>query len=262
MMSIYCDYNKGWIGRLEECGADSTCNCVGARSKSPDAQVPQVMSNDVIERVARALAAADKYPDDSDEWETRIGDANANRSGEAIARGLFAAKTSGSEERKVTKWIVCGGRFFGRRQFEMSEEAIRLNPVKYARLVEESLEETREAERALEALLVVLGTPEWIIEGGAKGADAIARLWASKRRIRRRTFEADWVTLGKRAGIIRNGQMAREPGVSLCVAFPGNKGTGDMIYQARREGIDVVRFGRLEGGMLEKLPEQKNRSMT
>lgn len=52
---------------------------------------------------------------------------------------------------------------------------------------------------------------------------------------------ADWGTHGRKAGPIRNEEMARL-GAALCVAFvmPGqSKGTEDMISRAEKHGIPV-----------------------
>jgi hypothetical protein len=76
-----------------------------------------------------------------------------------------------------------------------------------------------------------------IIEGGATGADALARAWAAERGVRCVTVPADW-TLGRRAGPLRNATMVamRPDGV---VAFPGGRGTADCCAQARAAGIKV-----------------------
>jgi len=81
-----------------------------------------------------------------------------------------------------------------------------------------------------------------IIEGGAKGADALAARYADKFNIPLRTFKADWDNLGKRAGPMRNSQMLKEGQPDLVVAFPTPKsvGTVDMINKAQRAGIRVI----------------------
>lgn len=78
-----------------------------------------------------------------------------------------------------------------------------------------------------------------IIEGGAAGADRLARNWAIANHIPYRTFEAHWATYGKRAGPLRNGQMLGEGKPDGVVAFPGGAGTADMLRQARAAGVTV-----------------------
>lgn len=80
-----------------------------------------------------------------------------------------------------------------------------------------------------------------VIEGGATGADAGARHWASATGVDVRTFWADWQTYGRRAGPLRNARMIDEGRPDGVVAFPGGRGTDDMIRQARTAGIKVWR---------------------
>lgn len=78
-----------------------------------------------------------------------------------------------------------------------------------------------------------------IIEGGARGVDTIARHWAKERGVPVRTFRADWQKHKKSAGPIRNGQMLREGKPDLVIAFPGGRGTANMVEQAIRAGVPV-----------------------
>jgi hypothetical protein len=76
-----------------------------------------------------------------------------------------------------------------------------------------------------------------IIEGGATGADTLARNWAIKNKVPYTTFPADWRKLGKAAGPIRNQQMLDEGKPDMYIAFPGGSGTADMIKKAQNYGI-------------------------
>ncbi len=82
-----------------------------------------------------------------------------------------------------------------------------------------------------------------VIEGGAPGADRLAREWA---RIVARpgadveTFEADWENQGTFAGPARNRRMLTEGKPDLVIAFPGGSGTANMVKQARKAGVEVV----------------------
>lgn len=78
-----------------------------------------------------------------------------------------------------------------------------------------------------------------IIEGGARGADFLARVWAKHCGFEYEEYPADWNKYGKSAGYIRNKQMLTEGDPDLVVAFPGGKGTADMIKQAREAGVEV-----------------------
>lgn len=79
-----------------------------------------------------------------------------------------------------------------------------------------------------------------LIHGGANGADRLAGDWASLRGIPVRVFHADWRTHGKAAGPIRNQKMLDESKPDLVVAFPGGRGTADMVCRAMAVGIEVL----------------------
>lgn len=85
--------------------------------------------------------------------------------------------------------------------------------------------------------------PSLIIEGGATGADYCAAHWAAKAGIPAETFSADWTAHGKAAGPIRNQRMIDEGKPDLVVAFPGGRGTADMVRRARAAGIEVKEIG-------------------
>lgn len=77
-----------------------------------------------------------------------------------------------------------------------------------------------------------------IIEGGARGADRIARNWAQLREIPFQTFLADWESYGRRAGILRNQTMLNQH-PDAVIAFPGGRGTANMVFIAKKAGIKV-----------------------
>lgn len=86
--------------------------------------------------------------------------------------------------------------------------------------------------------------PSLIVHGGAKGADMLARFWARANGVRQRIHNANWERFGRAAGTIRNQAMLDEQAacgepVALVVAFPGGKGTADMVRRARGAGIEV-----------------------
>lgn len=79
-----------------------------------------------------------------------------------------------------------------------------------------------------------------VINGGAKGADRHAKKWAEVNSIPVETFKARWRQDGnKAAGPIRNQRMIDEGKPDLVIAFPGGKGTADMVRRARAAGIPV-----------------------
>ncbi|MGX9443924.1 DUF2493 domain-containing protein [Nitrobacteraceae bacterium UC4446_H13] len=81
-----------------------------------------------------------------------------------------------------------------------------------------------------------------VIHGAARGADTLASEWASNRSIPALPFPADWDNHGRSAGHIRNAQMLREGKPDVVIAFPGGRGTDNMIDQATRAGVPVLRI--------------------
>ena len=82
-----------------------------------------------------------------------------------------------------------------------------------------------------------------IIEGGARGADTMASCWAAFNSVECLTFHANWNKYGRGAGHIRNQQMLDEGKPDLVIAFPGGKGTANMISRAKKAGVDVIEEG-------------------
>ncbi len=81
-----------------------------------------------------------------------------------------------------------------------------------------------------------------IIEGGARGADQLAGMWAAVAGgVEHLLFLADWGSYGKAAGAIRNQRMLTEGKPDLVVAFPGGAGTADMVRRAEAAGIKVIK---------------------
>ncbi len=82
-----------------------------------------------------------------------------------------------------------------------------------------------------------------IISGMARGADSLAVDFAKTYNLPLHTFPADWDKYGRSAGYIRNAQMLKEGNPDLVVAFPGGKGTTNMVSIAEGKGVKVVKIG-------------------
>lgn len=78
-----------------------------------------------------------------------------------------------------------------------------------------------------------------LIHGDANGADRLSGEWATSRGITVEAHPADWKKHGRAAGPIRNQKMLEEK-PELVVAFPGGKGTADMVRKAKQAGLEVV----------------------
>lgn len=91
-------------------------------------------------------------------------------------------------------------------------------------------------------LALDVAKPTVVIEGGAKGADRFAAEWAKENLAPENhlQFKADWSSLAKAAGPLRNRRMIEEGKPDLVIAFEGGRGTLNMIRQARANAIPVI----------------------
>ena len=81
-----------------------------------------------------------------------------------------------------------------------------------------------------------------IIHGGANGADHLAGEWAATTGVQTIIHYAEWNKHGLAAGPIRNTKMLEEK-PDLVVAFPGGKGTADMVRKAKTAGLRIIMVG-------------------
>lgn len=80
-----------------------------------------------------------------------------------------------------------------------------------------------------------------LMQGGATGVDAFAREWATRKpEVHRYVCKADWEQSGRAAGPKRNAKML-EWKPDAVIAFPGGRGTANMINQATAAGVRVIR---------------------
>lgn len=129
-----------------------------------------------------------------------------------------AAKTEGHpeevHEQLGMRVLVCGGRDFADRE-----------------LLFRSLDELRFAR----GVTVV-------ISGCARGADTLGIEWAEARGVEVARFPADWEKYRRAAGPIRNQQMLDEGKPDLVIAFPGGRGTADMVRRATAAEIETIQL--------------------
>lgn len=140
----------------------------------------------------------------------------------------------------LARVLVCGGRNIGRRVDGGQQWIV------------EVLDE-------ISPKMVITGTAwsrEHGLEGGLInrrlpiGADQIAVHWCRIRRVPCAVVEAYWKAWGndrgeidKTAGPKRNSAMLLlNP--TLVIAFPGGRGTADMVAKARRAGVEVMEVKR------------------
>lgn len=82
-----------------------------------------------------------------------------------------------------------------------------------------------------------------LIQGGAHGVDEMAGIWAVVNNIPVHVFRADWHKHGRAAGPLRNQRMLDEGKPDLVLAFPGGRGTADMVRRAKAAGVTVMEVG-------------------
>lgn len=110
-------------------------------------------------------------------------------------------------------WLICGGREFSdRNMFDC----------------------------AMSTLLGARGCPAKVVHGAARGADTLAGEWADRHAVDVVACPADWKANGRAAGPIRNSEMLRDHRPDLVIAFPGGRGTADMVAKAEKAGISVA----------------------
>lgn len=117
----------------------------------------------------------------------------------------------------MTRVLVCGGRRF-------DDEGMFLS--------------------AMNQALIAVWDQITVIHGAASGADSLADKWARLLGWPVLEFPADWQAHGKAAGPIRNQRMLDEGRPDLVVAFPGGRGTADMVRRAKAAGVEVIEARR------------------
>lgn len=83
-----------------------------------------------------------------------------------------------------------------------------------------------------------------LIHGGARGADALAGAFAKTYMIQEVICPANWKH-GKSGGVLRNKAML-ELKPDLVVAFPGGRGTQDMVTRAINANVEVRLYSYAE----------------
>jgi hypothetical protein len=79
-----------------------------------------------------------------------------------------------------------------------------------------------------------------VVSGKARGADRCGEIWAARNNVPIKPFPADWDNLGKRAGFIRNQEMAAY--ADAVALFPGGRGTNNMYDEACGRGLLIYDF--------------------
>ena len=82
--------------------------------------------------------------------------------------------------------------------------------------------------------------PTVVLCGMADGVDTLGRAWAlSAPGVTVEEYPANWARYGKRAGHLRNSQMANAADALVAVWDMKSAGTVDMISQAAKAGLRI-----------------------
>lgn len=149
------------------------------------------------------------------------------------------------------KILVCGGRNYGKK-WDYIKQEWRIDR-----------KEVRRAYKILGSAVKYLPNRNIIIiHGAARGADTLAGrfvqfvekmskltnaqnhpIYSVSERLSEWPFHADWNKYKKAAGPIRNRRMLKEGKPDLVIAFPGKKGTADMISISQKANVPVYKVG-------------------
>ena len=76
-----------------------------------------------------------------------------------------------------------------------------------------------------------------VVSGEARGVDTLGARWAYGHGITVAKFPADWTTHGRKAGCLRNVQMAQYADAVLVIWDGKSKGSAHMLKTAKQFGI-------------------------
>lgn len=82
-----------------------------------------------------------------------------------------------------------------------------------------------------------------IVSGNARGADKLGERYAKERNLPVKLFPANWDKYGKRAGYLRNQEMADYADVLIAFWDEKSKGTKHMIDIAKKQDLTVIVVG-------------------
>lgn len=79
-----------------------------------------------------------------------------------------------------------------------------------------------------------------IVSGKARGADSLGERYAKERGYLVHEFPADWNRFGKKAGYLRNSEMARHADALIAFWDNNSRGTKHMIDLAIQHNLKVI----------------------
>ena len=84
-----------------------------------------------------------------------------------------------------------------------------------------------------------------VFSGECPGPDRMGERWARQHGIPVRRFPADWAMHGRKAGPIRNAQMAEEADQAIVFWDGRSRGTRNLMEEMRKRGknVEIALFG-------------------
>jgi hypothetical protein len=86
---------------------------------------------------------------------------------------------------------------------------------------------------------ILIGPDFEIVSGTARGADRLGEFYAMERNLPIRRFQPDWDKFGKRAGYLRNEEMAAYADLLIAFWDERSRGTKHMIDIATTQGLKI-----------------------
>lgn len=93
--------------------------------------------------------------------------------------------------------------------------------------------------RKLDALTRKIKRTILVVHGGAKGTDRMAGDWAWEHGWTQEVHHPDWAGLGKKAGMVRNKEMAKVSDAAVFFWDEESPGTQASVAMAKGKGIPV-----------------------
>jgi hypothetical protein len=98
-----------------------------------------------------------------------------------------------------------------------------------------------------------------VVSGCARGVDRNGEAYAAKHGIPVALFPADWANLGKKAGMVRNCEMADYADALIAIWDGKSSGTKHMIDTAKSKGLKVYVF-RMDAPPPGKTKEERKQA--
>lgn len=93
--------------------------------------------------------------------------------------------------------------------------------------------------RKMDHLLSETVEPIQVVCGQARGADSLGQLYAKDRGYEVRYYPANWDYYGKKAGMLRNEQMAQNADALVAFWDGKSRGTKNMIENAEKYNLKI-----------------------